>query len=193
MECLCPKLNFTFSLIFHHWTELTHTCHFTTPQLLPCDTGYSFWDQLHNFHTNLHELFCQFISLRNWVNSGKFMDTCWISCQVMADMEKFYDDFIIINLYKMRFHSDFSLFLNTNQSNYETDQNAYTLDAVRSSQILIGKQRLGRAFNSDKLGGIDFTKFSKLTMCSAGASRCWLVQWPGLPPRHCTWSVLKFL
>ena len=28
------------------------------------------------FYTNLHELFCQFISLTNWVNSGKFMDNC---------------------------------------------------------------------------------------------------------------------
>ena len=26
------------------------------------------------FYTNLHELFCQFISWTNWVNSGKFMD-----------------------------------------------------------------------------------------------------------------------
>ena len=67
------------------------------------------------------------------------------------------------------------------------------LVAVGSSRILIGKQKLGVTFNSDKLGGIDFIKFSKLTMCSAGASRCWLVQWPGLPPRHCTWSVLNFL
>ena len=56
--------------------------------------------------------------------------------------------------------------------------------------ILKEKQKLGVTFNSDKLGGIDFTK---LSMCSAGAGRCWLVQWPGLPPRHCTWSVLKFL
>ena len=69
----------------------------------------------------------------------------------------------------------------------------YILDAVGSSRILIGKQKLGLTFNYDKLGAIDFTKFSKLTMCSAGAGRCWLVQWPGLPPRHCTWSVLKFL
>ena len=30
-----------------------------------------------------------------------------------------------------------------------------------------GKQKLGVTFNSDKLGGIDFTNFSKLTMCSA--------------------------
>ena len=67
------------------------------------------------------------------------------------------------------------------------------LDAVTSSGILKAKQKLGVTFNSDKLGGIDFTKFSKLSMCSAGAGRCWLVQWPGLPPRHCTWSVLKFL
>ena len=40
------------------------------------------------FYTNLHELFCQFISWTNWVNSGKFMDNCWISCQVMAGMKK---------------------------------------------------------------------------------------------------------
>ena len=31
------------------------------------------------------------------------------------------------------------------------------------------KQKLGVTFNSDKLGGIDYTKFSKLSMCSAGA------------------------
>ena len=44
---------------------------------------------------------------------------------------------------------------------------AYTLVAVGSSGILKGKQKLGVIFNSDKLGGIDFTKFSKLTTCSA--------------------------
>ena len=32
------------------------------------------------FYTNLHKLSCQFISWTNWVNSGKFMDNCWISC-----------------------------------------------------------------------------------------------------------------
>ena len=41
------------------------------------------------------------------------------------------------------------------------------LVAVRSSGILKGKQKLGVTFNSNKLGCIDFTKFSKLTMCSA--------------------------
>ena len=69
----------------------------------------------------------------------------------------------------------------------------YVVDAATSSGILKAKQKLVRTFNSDKLGGIAFTKISKLSMCSAGAGRCWLVQWPGLPPRHCTWSVLKFL
>ena len=29
----------------------------------------------------------------------------------------------------------------------------YVVDAVRSSRILIGKQKLGVTFNSDKLGG----------------------------------------
>ena len=43
----------------------------------------------------------------------------------------------------------------------------YVLDAATSSGILKAKQKLGRTFNSDKLGGIAFTKISKLTMCSA--------------------------
>ena len=43
----------------------------------------------------------------------------------------------------------------------------YTVVAARSSGILKVKQKLGRTFNSDKLGGIAFTKISKLTMCSA--------------------------
>ena len=51
----------------------------------------------------------------------------------------------------------------------------YIVDAVGSSGIMFKKQKLGVTFNSDKLGGIDFTKFSKLTMCSAGAGRYWLV------------------
>ena len=44
---------------------------------------------------------------------------------------------------------------------------SYTIVAVGSSGILKGKQKLGVTFNSDKLGSIDFTKISKLTMCSA--------------------------
>ena len=48
----------------------------------------------------LHKVFCQFISWKNCVNSGKFMDNCWtISCQVMAYMKEVYIDLIIINLY----------------------------------------------------------------------------------------------
>ena len=69
----------------------------------------------------------------------------------------------------------------------------YPIDAATSSGILKAKQKLCVTFNSDKLGGIDFTKFSKLSICSAVAGRFWLVQCPGLPPRHFTWSVLKFL
>ena len=76
---------------------------------------------------------------------------------------------------------------------FKSPMGQLTLDAVTSSGILKAKQKLSVTFNSDKLGGIDFTKFSKLSMCSAGAGRCWLVQWSGLPHRHCTWSVLKFL
>ena len=43
----------------------------------------------------------------------------------------------------------------------------YIIVAVGSSGILKAKQNLGVTFNSNKLGDIDFTKISKLTMCSA--------------------------
>ena len=46
-----------------------------------------------------------------------------------------------------------------------------TLVAVGSSGILKAKQKLGVTFNFDKVGGIGFTKFSKLTMCRSGAGR----------------------
>ena len=85
------------------------------------------------FYTNLHALFCQFISWTNWVNSGKFMDNCWISCQVMADMEKFYDDLIIINLY-------FSCHPILEQSQILIDNNVWQLlGSSGSYQVAIGK------------------------------------------------------
>ena len=71
--------------------------------------------------------------------------------------------------------------------------NVYILDAVTSSGILKAKQKLGVTFDSDKLGDTLFIKISKLTMCSAGAGRCWLAWMLRLPPRHCTLSVLKIL
>ena len=66
------------------------------------------------FYTTLHELFCQFISWTNWVNSGKFMDNCWISCRVMAGMNKVYDHLTIIKLYKLLFFHP--LFLNSHNT-----------------------------------------------------------------------------
>ena len=47
----------------------------------------------------------------------------------------------------------------------------YLLVTATSSGILKAKQKPGRTFNSDKLGGIDFTKISKLTMCSVGSRK----------------------
>ena len=48
-----------------------------------------------------------------------------------------------------------------------TSLKPYLLVSATSSGILKAKQKLRRTFDSDKLGGIDFTKISKLTMCSA--------------------------
>ena len=57
----------------------------------------------------------------------------------------------------------------SSEDQFPKAEGMYTIDAVTSSGILKAKQKLGVTFNSDKLGGIDFTKFSKLSMCSAGA------------------------
>ena len=59
-------------------------------------TGYSFWDWFRNFWLKFTWIVLPVHKLNKL---GKFMDNCWISCQVMADMEKFYDNLIIINLY----------------------------------------------------------------------------------------------
>ena len=64
------------------------------------------------FYTNIHELFSQFISWTNWVNSGKFIDNYWISCQVVDDMKKVYNDLIIINLYRGITHICFKQWFN---------------------------------------------------------------------------------
>ena len=58
--------------------------------------AYSFWDWLRNFLRK----FTWIVSWTNWVNSGRFKDNYWISCQFMVDMRKVYDDLIIINLYE---------------------------------------------------------------------------------------------
>ena len=55
-------------------------------------TGYSFWDWLNQW------IVLSVLNLTDLVNSAKFMDNCWISCQVMADMKRVYNDLIIINL-----------------------------------------------------------------------------------------------
>ena len=69
----------------------------------------------------------------------------------------------------------------------------YVLDAATSSGILKAKQKLGRTFNSDKLGGIALTKISKLTMCSAQEEAQAIVPASTGQHRHCTCSVLKIL
>ena len=53
------------------------------------------------FYTNLHELFCQFISSTNWVNCGKFMNNCWKSSY--DEMKSVYNNLIIIDLYEIFF------------------------------------------------------------------------------------------
>ena len=74
-----------------------------------------------SFYSNLHELFCQFISWTNWVNAGK-------SCQVMADMKKVYDELIIINLYLQTFVQNHlhELFLCKEKSLWTYDESTTT-------------------------------------------------------------------
>ena len=67
------------------------------------------------------------------------------------------------------------------------------LDAARLSGILKARQKLGRTFDSDKLGGIAFKKNSKMTMCSAYEEAQTIVPASTGQHQHCTCSVLKIL
>ena len=61
-------------------------------------TGYSFWDRLRNFS---HKFTWIVLPVNKFNKLGKLgMDNCWISCQVMADIKKVYDDLKIINLWQ---------------------------------------------------------------------------------------------
>ena len=56
----------------------------------------------------------------------------------------------------------FQIFITQTSAHYR-----YILVAVTSSGIFKAKQKLAVTFNSDKHDVIDFTKFSKMTMCRA--------------------------
>ena len=68
---------------------------------------------------------------------------------------------------KLYAHKCYALPILNEACMHAIEPNTYIVVTARSSGILKGKQKLGRTFNSDKLGGIAFTKISKLTMCSA--------------------------
>ena len=87
---------------------------------------------------------------------------------------------------------EFQVFLIQHKRQRKT-KHYYLLDAARSSGILKAKQKLGRTFDSDKLGGIAFTKISKLTMCSAYEEAQTIAPASTGQHRHCTCSVLKIL
>ena len=73
------------------------------------------------------------------------------------------------------------------------EQAEYIVVAVGSSGILKAKQKQGITFNSDKQDVIDFTKISKLTMCSAQEEAQAIVPASTGQNRHCTCSLLKIL
>ena len=89
-----------------------------------------------------------------------------------------------------------ALFLLKNSSERERSNSIkswYLVDAARSSGILKAKQKLGRTFDSDKLGGIAFKKNSKMTMRSAYEEAQTIVPASTGQHQHCTCSVLKIL
>ena len=65
-----------------------------------CFTLHLSYVQVILFEINFLLKFTRIVSsIHKLIKLGKFMDHCWISCQVMADMEKFYNYLMIINLY----------------------------------------------------------------------------------------------
>ena len=88
------------------------------------------------FYTYLHELFCQFISWTNWVNSDKFMDKLLNIMSSYGWYEKVYGNLIIINLYK-KIHTGvtikflaFSLSIKSMHSCPETSNPSFHLKMV---------------------------------------------------------------
>ena len=90
---------------------------------------------------------------------------------ILESVNPQYDNRLFIELrvqYMKIASSEHVVYINCSEcQNKNKNQFVYTIVAVGSSGILKGKKKLGVTFNSNKLGGIDFTKFSKLTMCSA--------------------------
>ena len=74
LDSRIPKLH---SLLTCSWLQFNDKGeNLSTPKFFSHEwsTGYFFEIDCAIFYTNLHELFCQFISWTIWVNSGKFMD-----------------------------------------------------------------------------------------------------------------------
>ena len=121
--------------------------------------------------TCLLQLICQFCNLSPWRRKVQTSLVSNISVQESRQFSYKVRTFLCISISNsIRVPSKFDL-SKIGQLNRQTLMEVYfdvvdvDLVAVESSGILKGKQKL--TFNSDILGGIDFTKLSKLTMCSA--------------------------
>ena len=65
----------TILYLFYPWK------HEKAPSESGCFTGHSFWDWAGNF---LHKFTQSILSVHKLNKPDKFMDNCWMSCQVMA-------------------------------------------------------------------------------------------------------------
>ena len=95
---------------------------------------------------NLHSDLDSLIKLLYYISKSRLFEFL-----VTSDMDSLLSS--IYHCMKLQFHFDFlkSLFMTFKRG-------IYILFAVSLSGILKAKQKLGITFNSDKLGGIDFTK-----------------------------------
>ena len=88
--------------------------------------------------------FFQFISWTDWVNAGKFLDNCWISWQIMADMKEVYDN-LIIKAHKTCFacQSISILFIVLLMYNFDLNLLLHSAHCLFASCIYSGSSRAG--------------------------------------------------
>ena len=137
-------------------------------------------------HINIGVAYYLFLVFRNRLNTAQALSILLILSNVNYHKWSVY---CIVHTQNFIYLGIFTCYFTLNSTIIKQD----TLVTSRSSGILKAKQKLGRTFNSDKLGGIAFTKISNLTMCSAQEEAQAIVPASTGQHQHCTCSVLKIL
>ena len=121
------------------------------------------------FLRSITQFFTQiYMSWTNLGHSGKFMDNCWISCQIMADMKNVYDDLIIVNLYVL---ISYCMYVFLTQVTSLFLSFAYRLISMRSLQTFFISAITWHDIQKLSINLPEFTQFVQLMNWQNNSSR----------------------